>query len=238
MKTLPKKKKTTALISDLQDLFITIDLLEVQSADRTGWFLSHEPSTSSDDVEIQTIYSHLQQIEPSVLISELSQESVYKLLPPSIRSLIRAHAVVRKWIMAKIVAPRLGLRMRQARMACLLQAIEICRLRMVEGPAHNDIVSQQSVRSFVESAIISAIVSPESRIFSFAWLSVAAARGTGMESVAALLSRPVTKSVVNTSRLTVDLGWLLERFLEIISVPNTIDSDKEALNLVNFDKRR
>lgn len=216
---------------------MTIDLLEVQSADRTGWFLNHEPSTSSDEVEIQTIYSHLQQIEPSVLISELSQESVYKLLPPSIRSLIRAHAVVRKWIMAKIVAPRLGLRARQARIACLLQAIEICRLRMVEGPTRDN-VSQRSVRSFVETAIISAMVSPESRIFSFAWLGVAAARGTGMESVAALLSRPMTKPVVNKSRLTIDLGWLLERLLEIISVPNTIDSDREALNLINFDKRR
>lgn len=59
-----------------------------------------------------------------------------------------------------------------------------------------------------------------------------------MESVAALLSRPVLKSVVNKGRLTIDLGWLLERFLEVISVPNTIDSDKEALNLINFDKRR
>ncbi|KAF8589464.1 hypothetical protein K439DRAFT_1383314 [Ramaria rubella] len=221
-----------------EDLFITIDFLEVQSADRAGWFLSHEPSTSTDDVEIQTIYSHLQQIEPSILISELAQESVYKLLPPSIRSIIRAHAVMRKWIMAQIVAPRLGLRARQARMETLLQAVEICRLRMAELPVHQDVVSQRSVRSFVETAIIAAIVSPESRLFSFAWLSVAAARGTTADSVGALLSGPVVQSVSNKDRLTIDMGWLLERLLEVISVPNIIDSDREALNLINYDKRR
>jgi hypothetical protein len=140
--------------------------------------------------------------------------------------------------MAKIVAPRLGLRVRQMRMECLLQAIEVCRLRMAELPAHNDVASQRSVRSFVETAIISAIVSPESRLFSFAWLGVAIARGTSMESVAALLSRPVVQSVMNKNRLTVDVGWMLERFLEVISVPNTIDSDRGAQNLINFDKRR
>lgn len=212
--------------------------MEVQSADRTGWFLSHEPSTATDEVEIQTLYSHLQQIEPSVLISELSQESVYKLLPPTIRSLVRAHAVIRKWILAKIVAPRLGLRARQARMERLLQAIEISRMRMAELPPQHDTVSRRSVPSFVETVIISAIVSPESRLFSFAWFGVAAARGTSIDSVAALLARPVVQSIVNKNCLTVDVGWLLERFLEVISVPNTIDSDSEALNLINFDKRR
>lgn len=200
--------------------------------------MSHEPSTATDEVEIQTLYSHLQQIEPSVLISELSQESVYKLLPPTIRSLVRAHAVIRKWILAKIVAPRLGLRARQARMERLLQAIEISRMRMAELPPQHDTVSRRSVPSFVETVIISAIVSPESRLFSFAWFGVAAARGTSIDSVAALLARPVVQSIVNKNCLTVDVGWLLERFLEVISVPNTIDSDSEALNLINFDKRR
>jgi hypothetical protein len=222
----------------LQDFFITVDLLEVQSADRTGWFLSHDPNTSADEVEIQTIYSHLQQIEPSILISELVQESFYKLLPPSVRSLVRAHAVIRKWAMASIVAPHLGLRARQTRMDLLLQIIEVCRLRMAEAPAPAEITSQRSVRSFVETAIISAMVSPESRIFSFAWFNVAAARGTGTDSVATLLSKPAVKSIVNKGHLTVDIGWLLERFLEVISVPNIIDSDGDAITLVNFDKRR
>ena len=189
-------------------------------------------------MEIQTIYSHLQQIEPTILISELAQESLYKLLPPAIRSLVRAHAVIRKWAIASIITPQLGLRTRQTRMELLLQTIEVCRLRMAEASNPLEITSQRSVRSFVETAIISAILSPESRLFSFAWLNVAAARGTGIDSVATLLSKPVVKSIANKDRLTVDIGWLLERFLEVISVPNIIDSDGDAFSLVNFDKRR
>ncbi|KIJ51425.1 hypothetical protein M422DRAFT_158043 [Sphaerobolus stellatus SS14] len=219
------------------DVFAAVDLLEVQSADRTGWFLSHEPVTTSDDIEIQTIYYHFQQIEPSPLISELAQESIYRFLPANIRGLVRAHAVVRKFLMTQILAPRLGLRQRQARMELLLRAIEVCRLRM-GGQTPRDIASSRSVRSFVETAIISAIVSPESRLFTVAWLSVATARGVSMESVASLISRPVVRSTANHGYLTVDIGWLFERALEIGSLPNVVESNREASNLINMEKRR
>jgi len=184
------------------------------------------------------MHSHLQQIDASPLISELSQESIYRFLPPNIRGLVRAHAVVRKFLMSQILAPRLGLRQRQARMELLLRAIEVCRLRTGEQTTREDIASVLSARSFVETAIISALVSPESRIFTVAWLSVSAARGVSMESIAALLSRPVTRSVVNRGHLTVDIGWLLERALEILSLPNVVDSNAESVNLINMEKRR
>jgi len=52
------------------------------------------------------------------------------------------------------------------------------------------------------------------------------------------LSKPVVRSVTNSSKLTIDAGWLLERLLEMISLPNTVDSEVEGLSLINFDKRR
>jgi len=64
-----------------QDLFVTADLLEVQMADRTGWFLPREPISTTEDIEIQTMYSHILEVEPSPMISELSQEAIYRLLP-------------------------------------------------------------------------------------------------------------------------------------------------------------
>ncbi|GJJ08394.1 hypothetical protein Clacol_002609 [Clathrus columnatus] len=221
----------------LDDLIITIDILETQSADRLGWFLNQDAISNSDEIEIQTIYSHLQQVEPSVLISD-TQDSIYKLLPPGIRGLILAHAVTRKYLLSKIVTPRLGLRIRQARMEMLLRAIEVCRLRTMDRPSDEMFINQSSACSFVETAIVSAIIAPESRFFSMAWNSVALSRGTTAESLDSLLAKPVTQSVLNNNRLTVDIGWLLERFLEVISMPNLVDSDVQGSTLINIDKRR
>ena len=55
----------------------------MQSADRTGWFLSRDPSSIADEVEIQSMSSYILEVEPSPLISELTQDSLYRLLPPA-----------------------------------------------------------------------------------------------------------------------------------------------------------
>lgn len=210
--------------------------METQSADRIGWFLNHEPALNSDEIEIQSIYSHLQEAESSILLSH-NQDSIYKLLPSSIRGLVRAHAVIRKYLLSKIVTPRLGLRIRQARMETLLKAIEVCRLRTTD-PFAGMFMSQSPFRSFVETALVSAIVAPESRFFSMTWHSVALARGTTADSLESLLTKPMIQSISKQTRLTVDIGWLLERFLEVISMPNLIDSSVEGFTLVSLDKRR
>lgn len=221
----------------LKDLIVTSEILETQSADRLGWFLNYEPIINSDEIEIQTIYSHLQQVEPSILFSD-NQESVYSLLPASIRGLIRTHAVIRKYLLSKIVTPRLGFRIRQTRMEMLLRTIEVCRLRTADPSSEERFANQGTARSFVETAIISAIVAPESRFFSAAWNSVAVARGATAESLDSLLANPVIQSVTNKNRLTVDIGWLLERFLEVISIPNLVEPHVEASTLINVEKRR
>ncbi|KAG6807525.1 hypothetical protein H0H93_001520, partial [Arthromyces matolae] len=112
-----------------EDLYITTDLLEVQFADKTAWFSARETSTVEETAEIQNIYTHIQDVDHSPLISEMAQDSLYRMLPPGIRSCIRAYAIIRKWIVSKIVTPRLGLRTRQARMELLLKVIEIARWR-------------------------------------------------------------------------------------------------------------
>ena len=58
-------------------------------------------------------------------------------------------------------------------------------------------------------------------------------------SLAAYLSRPVVNSVVSRGTLTADIGWLMEKILEIISLPDVLESPSgEKLVLVNFEKRR
>ena len=190
-------------------------------------------------MEIQTIYSHIQEIEPSSLISELTQDALYRLLPPGVRSCIRAYSIIRKWLISKLVAPRIGLRSRQARMELLIQAIEVCRLRNTETPSTSQLIDQPCVRSFVEAVTTSALLSVESRLHHRAWQGVAFGRGSTCDSLSSLLLRPYVQSTSSGDSLTVDMGWLLERMLELIATPDVIEaSAEEGQNLVNFDKRR
>ncbi|KAJ7641022.1 rho GTPase activating protein 22 [Roridomyces roridus] len=220
-----------------EDLFVTSDLLEVQTADRIGWFLPFAPSEES--VEVQNMYSYLQEIEPSPLISE-SQDSLYRLLPPGIRSCIRAYVILRKWTIAQLVAPRLGLRARQSRMELILRAIEVTRLRNMSRTKPPSIVDDPCARSFVEAVLTSAVISVESRMHHRPWQNIAGTRGAQCDSLVSLLSVHSTQSVVSRE-LTLDVGWFLERLLEVIAAPDVIESpgaQPEAHNLINFDKRR
>ncbi|KAH7912708.1 hypothetical protein BJ138DRAFT_1147682 [Hygrophoropsis aurantiaca] len=222
-----------------EDLFITSDLLEVQSADRTGWFPSYEvPST--EDIEIQTMYTHILEIEPSPMISELSQDAIYRLLPPSIRSCIRAYLILRKWLISKLVTPKLGLRSRQARMDLLLRAIEISRLRSLEnGQVNQGCADVPCVRSFVEAVITSAVISLESRMHHRPWQNVANIRGVQCDSLATMLSKPFVPKKSYGEALIIDISWLLERILEIISIPNIVTiSAENNQSVINLDKRR
>ncbi|KAJ7058275.1 rho GTPase activating protein 22 [Mycena amicta] len=222
-----------------EDLFVTSDLLEVQTADRIGWFLSFPPN--EDIIEIQNMYSYLQEIEPTPLISELGQDSLYRLLPPGVRSCIRAYVILRKWTISQLVAPRLGLRARQSRMELVLRAIEVSRRRILPSYATSPqaVVDFPCPRSFVEAILTSAVLSIESRIHSRPWANIAMTRGTQCDSITSLLSQPFSQPTPSVRQLTLDVGWLLERMLEIIAAPDVVESaQQDAQSLISFDKRR
>ncbi|KAH9927766.1 uncharacterized protein B0H18DRAFT_1118293 [Fomitopsis serialis] len=223
-----------------EDLFVTADILEVQSADRTGWFLPRDPSSLIDEVEIQAMNSYITEVEPSTLISELGQDSLYRLLPPSVRGCIRASNILRKWLVCQLISPRLGLRARQARMEKLLRAIEISRLRSTtdETNPERPMGERPCIRSAVEAILTSAAVSVESRTHYRAWQNIALGRGTYCDSLASFLSRPAAP-ITSRGALAVDIGWVLEKMLEVISTPDVLESMSETSSgMVNFDKRR
>ena len=219
---------------------MTLDILEVQTADKLGWFVPRDHNSATDDVEIQNMHTCIMEVESTPLMGEMNSDSLYRLFPPGIRSLTRAYVIIRKWVMSKLVATGLGIQVRQARMELVLRAIEICRLRSHQNrELDGDVILQPCVRSLVEMALVSAVTSPESRIYQRAWNNVAAARGVPADSLIALMSRPGTRSLSSTDFLTIDPMWLVERLLEIISLPNVLDSSADVpLSLVNFDKRR
>lgn len=174
------------------------------------------------------------------MISELGQDSLYRLLPPAVRGCIRAFAILRKWIVSKLVAPKTGFRARQARMELILRAIEVCRLRNAEGGLPELLPSERPcVRSFVEGILCAAALSVESRMYHRAWQLVANSRSTTCDSLAALLGRSSMTSLKCMDTLTMDMGWVLEKMLEVISMPDVLEANsQESLSLVNFDKRR
>jgi hypothetical protein len=222
------------------DLLNTTDILEVQTVDRLGWYSSRDMAMASEDIAVQNIYSLIHTIEPSSLAGELSpHDTLQKSLPPSLRMLCRAQAVIRKWVIAKITEPRIGLRKREERLQLILQAIEVCRIRSsADDPfgADTSPVTQPTMRSFVETALLAAITSPESRTFSRAWQNVATSRNVTVDSVMSMLSKPVVNPRSSmSSPPTVDGGWLLERVLELVSLPDTLAGEQ---TLINFDKRR
>ncbi|KAF8920301.1 hypothetical protein CPB85DRAFT_1211957 [Mucidula mucida] len=207
-----------------EDLYITSDLLETQSADRTGWFSTPR---EGEEVEIQTIYTHVHEVAPSSHITELGLDSLYRLLPPGVRGCIRGYSILRKWLVGQVTAKGLGLQRRQGRIEFLLRCIELCR---------GGVVGEKRVRSFVESVISSALMSVESRMFVRAWQGVAQSRGTQCDSLASLLARMAENE--REGALTVDMGWVLERLLDVISTPDVVESTTDGQSLVNFDKRR
>jgi GTPase-activating protein BEM2 len=219
---------------------VTVDLLEVQMADRTGWFPRREPISTADDVEIQTMYSHILEVEPSPLISELSQDAIYRLLPPGIRSCIRAYGILRKWLISKLVSFQIGPRVRQTRIDKVLRAIEVARLRNADpGSSNFAAADRPCIRSFVEAVLTSAAVSVESRAHYRAWQNVAAARGAQCDSLGSLLRKPLVQLSTTAEPLTVDMSWLLERVLEIISIPDLLTpTSDDSPCVINFDKRR
>lgn len=122
-------------------------------------------------------------------------------------------------------------------MELMLQAIETCRLRSNELAASDvSLAEKPCIRSFVEAVLISAVISVESRMYHRAWQTVASLRGTTCDTLAALLSKPAVSTVVTKEPLTVDMGWVIERMVEIISLPDVVEQDGHSL--ANLDKRR
>ncbi|KAJ7832491.1 hypothetical protein B0H13DRAFT_1566837, partial [Mycena leptocephala] len=89
---------------------------------------------------------------------------------------ICAYAILRKWTISQLVAPRLGLRRRQSRIELILRAIEVTRLRTLPSwaPLWQDIPFTQSI---VVVVLTFAVLSVESRMHNQAWQNIAISRG-------------------------------------------------------------
>ncbi|KAK4057577.1 rho GTPase-activating protein [Microbotryomycetes sp. JL221] len=224
-------RRTIAKVSS-RDMHRWIDALEVTSmSDPSAWYAirSSTSKPDEDDIVISDPYSHM--------LALLSDTSLSKHLPQSLRQALDKHCLIRRWILAHLVDPNISSRDRQLRMLKTLELVEICRSRMANvafgGQADSvETLHDPTIASFVERAIVSAIVSPESRLFASAWQGVASARGASIpDTVLSIIRR---EPVSTEATCAVDLAWLVERLIELVT---QIDSLSDGMS-INFAKRR
>lgn len=202
--------------------------------DKLGWYVVSDLAPTTEDTPIQNIYTQLQEVDTSPLISEMGPEKFVRNLPSSIRSVFRAHDIVRRWAIMNIVTPRLGVQVRQERIELFLQTIEVCRLRTADSQD----IHFPSIRTFTETALGAALCSPESRLFTRAWQDVGAARGASIESLSSLLSVRRVEQLRLSRKMTADMGWVIECLLELLCLPDKSSEGGSGVELINFDKRR
>lgn len=182
-----------------------------------------------EDIIIADPYSHLRGIGADPIFLQK--------MPSSLQHGLRVHTIIRKWILAHLVEPDILLSQRKLRMVKTLDMIQICRSRMGNvlfgGVAEAQTrVTDATLASFVERAVISAVVAPESRLFAAAWNGVSTARGClSCDSLIALVK---TDLILTDRTATLDLAWLNERLVEIST---QLDNFTDGIS-INFDKRR
>ncbi|KAM0793470.1 hypothetical protein ACM66B_000912 [Microbotryomycetes sp. NB124-2] len=222
-----------AMVGDItdRDMQRWIDALEISSlSDPAAWYPSRQLSTKDEeDVVVADPYSHM--------LGLVTDSALAAHLPLSLRRVLDKHNVIRKWFLAHIVDPALSARDRQLRMLKAVEVIELCRSRMGNvafGGQKEPVESlrEPTIASFVERAVASAIVAPESRLFASSWQAVASARGvSSLDTVLPLIRR---EPVETAGTCTVDVAWIVERMLEIVT---QVDSLSDGM-AINFAKRR
>lgn len=229
----------------LKDWMSLYEALEIQGAELMGFFAFRTPSMATEEeVVVQNVYTYFE-----TLYREKPEDRVLLNLPFAVQELLRLHHNFVSYLTAQLTDISIRAEVRVARMATLLKGIGICRRRMKmarvfemspmvdpeEGPPPLSPSVSPAIPSFVEVALASAAIRPESRLFSSSWF--AAAKECGSSTADSLESIiPYVDGQLQSKPLTPCVGWLIERMLEASCyVPNmSVESPK----LINYDKRR
>ncbi|KAG0343288.1 hypothetical protein BG000_000007 [Podila horticola] len=245
------------LIRD-QEWFVLFEVLESQSADPLGWYLPTSSGPLSDeDVIITGIHNTLYSIRRNGAPgTHWNGERLINSLPMCLQNLCKLHHIIRGWVIAQIANPTLAFEERLVRIQKMLDVILKSRANMrmfgqsldsltgsldaLGATARPGSRESRSVPSFVEAAVASALISPESRAYSRAWHEIAVIRKVSVETLEDLLaiqpSQVPSGSATSSPVLVPSLGWLVERMLETCCYVR--DMSYESPLLINFDKRQ
>ncbi|KAK7207768.1 hypothetical protein BZA70DRAFT_244169 [Myxozyma melibiosi] len=242
----------------LRDWLSVYEVFATQTIDPLKMFSARNLTVATEEeVVIQDIFSFC-----ATLHSYRNDELMVSLLPKPIKKLYAFRMNFVSWITMHVSDPAIKRTTRIRRMKTLLNAVAICRRRMsiIEFGTQNQYARPDSgeeemiVPSLIESAIGAAIVRPESRAYTAAWI-YAAREATGNNDINAVNTleeiipsmAPVADENLNNrysnatisdpiEPLTPCMGWIFERIFEIVCyVPNMAI---ENPLMINFDKQR
>ncbi|KAG0040890.1 hypothetical protein BGZ82_006763 [Podila clonocystis] len=244
------------LIRD-QEWFVLFEVLESQSADPLGWYLPKSSGPFSDeDVIITGIHNTLYSIRRNGAPgTHWNGERLINSLPMCLQNLCKLHHIIRGWVIAHIANPTLAFEQRVVRIHKMLDVILKSRANMrmfgqsldssagsIDAGATSRPGSHESrsVPSFVEAAVASALISPESRGYSRAWHEIAVIRKASVDTLEDVLgaqpSHVLSDGMSSSPVLVPSIGWLVERMLETCCYVR--DMSYESPLLINFDKRQ
>lgn len=247
-----------------QDWFATFQKLEATSCESlTSLYclplhsLSYNLVTSGsarlDDLEVANVFTWISNVaaDPAG-----GNKPVLDSLPEPIQLLIKLHTALTNFFIVEIAGVEKSAEERVNACAVVLQILKFARwknsgldLFKADSNSNENAVSPH-IPSFIETAIINAIVSPESRYFEHAWSSaneMVTSSGNSPVNISVILMEIQNENLEsfkeydgsfmsNLNNLCPCPGWIIQRLLEISQfVPNmSIINSK----LINFDKRR
>ncbi|ORY05870.1 RhoGAP-domain-containing protein [Basidiobolus meristosporus CBS 931.73] len=249
----------------LHDWVYALSDLELQTIDPLAWHPKKKPAPVTDDeVIFSDIYIAIEHCRHSIASSSNSQASstLFSTVPSSIVALFRIHEAIKVWVISEIASLTIDYKLRISRIEKFIEMILICRYEMSAlGPGRIKTFSQLGVSgdlggkqklyvpSFVESAIIAGLISPESRAFTKAWNDVSQNHNCGLDTLHSLINgfdislasgSPFSSQFQDSSTteplgLVPSLGWMIESILEIFYyLPDLLFTSG---HLINFDKR-
>ncbi|RKP39865.1 hypothetical protein BJ085DRAFT_1664, partial [Dimargaris cristalligena] len=255
-----------------QDWLLTFSLLEAQTIDGLAWYPSRRTLVLSDEEtvvgDILTVLETIKRVRPALDIApditptavgtvQTGESFLTKILPSAIQHLLFFHRNLRQWVISNLSDPNIDLETRVQYLLTWLEVLRICRTDPYRIAVHfvplGPAVDRLHVPSFVEAAIASALVSPESRAFSKAWSEVAHLTNMATDTLEALLRFSSTPSptearpsmadlstarglAAGNARLVPGLGWLLQNMIELCY--DVTDHIVDNEQLVYFEKRR
>lgn len=191
-----------------------------------------DTSIPEDSLPISNIFTYFETLRDSNKALMLSQ------LPVVFQKLFLLHRRFRTYILIQLCDVHISNEERFDRMKTLLIMLKISKLKMSESHFVFE-GTEGDTPSCIESAIVNAVYSPESRVFAHLWIRAAASLDTlrdssaSFEDVESLLPSNLVKSdlLMGNEPLLPCFGWIIENLLDINRCPSYLK------HLINFNKR-
>jgi RhoGAP domain/RasGEF domain/RasGEF N-terminal motif/Pleckstrin homology domain len=210
---------------------------------------------ADDEILISDIFIAIQGARRSTLVSTSSTtDNLMASLPDAIQQLFNLHFSIRSWIINELTSYTIDADQRAERMQKCIDVIVLSRLQMATEPIFKELLNNPEqldplsnggkvIPGFVEYSILSALVSPQIRLFVKSWTKTAEKnQGQNLDTPEVIIDAAVTiaqltKSQAKSTRsrpYVISIGWVIEMMLELGE--GRTETIRNSEPLVKFDQ--